>query len=55
MVAMSPEARPKIFLLTLLALMLIGATLRVYPSVITTNEQGIDFLDAESLLFSFVF
>jgi hypothetical protein len=49
MVAMSPEARPKIFLLTLLALMLIGATLRVYPSVITTNEQGIDFLDADTV------
>jgi len=49
MAAMSPDPRPKLWLLTLLALVLVGAALRVHPSIITTNEQGIDFLDADTV------
>ena len=49
MPGMLPNNRPKFFLLILLALMLVGATLRVHPSMITTSDQGIDFFDADTV------
>ncbi|MGK0205330.1 MAG: branched-subunit amino acid transport protein [Planctomycetota bacterium] len=49
MTAMPPDTRPKFALLTLLALVMIGATLRVYPSIMTTDAQGIDIREADTV------
>lgn len=49
MTVMSPDTRPKLFLVILLALLVCGAALRVHPSIITIDAQGIDFLDADTV------
>jgi len=49
MLVMSSETGKKPFLLLMLALLVCATVFRVHPSIITTDEHGIDFLDADTV------